>query len=106
MNTEKTIAPTVLRDYLVKALGWEVLDAALQDRLFVLSHPSHPRRQLIYPMDGTAVDYTEAVGRVFEKLSESTQKTPENLLIAAQNLHDDIISFRIHAENQGYTLPN
>ncbi len=105
MNTKKTIAPTVLRDYLVKALGWEVLDAALQDRLFVLSHPSHPRRQLIYPMDSTAIDYTEAVGRVFEKLSESTQKTPENLLIAAQNLHDDIISFRIHAENQGYTLP-
>ncbi|MFZ3140430.1 hypothetical protein [Polaromonas sp.] len=105
MNAEKNIAPTALRDYLVKAQGWEVLDIALPDRLFVLNHKKYPRRQLVYPMDSTAPDYDEAVSRVFEKLSECTQQMPVNLMMAAQNLRDDIISLRIHAENQGYTLP-
>ena len=98
MTAEKTIAPTALRDYLVKVQGWEVLDIALPDRLFVLNHKKYPRRQLVYPMDSTAPDYDE-------KLSECTQQPPVNLIMAAHNLRDDIISLRIHAENQGYTLP-
>lgn len=105
MNEEKTIAPTLLRDFLVKAQGWTVLEQALRDRLFVLSHEHHPKRQLIYPMNSDAPDYDEAVRRVFDKLAEMTQQTPVSLRVAAHNLRSDIISLRIHAENQGHTLP-
>lgn len=105
MNTVKTMAPTDLRDYLVKAHGWQVLEQGLNDRLFVFKHAAYERRQLIYPMDSTALDYDEAVSRVFEKLSEMLKTTQDSLREAAKNLRDDIITLRIHSENQGYTLP-
>ncbi len=61
MNLNRPIAPTDLRDY-AKAKGWGLLKEAAKDRLYVLTNPSFDRRQLVFPMDTTAPDYTEALG--------------------------------------------
>ena len=55
MTTQLPIVGTELRDFL-KSQGWQMLDIALRDRLFVFNHPEHVRRQLVYPMDHTAPD--------------------------------------------------
>lgn len=105
MSAEKTIAPMDLRDYLVKVLGWTLLEEALRDRLFVFSNPDHPRRQLAYPMDSSAPDYQEAVDGVMEKLAELTQQHPETLLARAQAIKDDVIRLRVSFPGNDQSLP-
>lgn len=104
MTTQLPIVGTELRDFL-KSQGWQMLDIALRDRLFVFNHPEHARRQLVYPMDHTAPDYAEAVQRVFDKLAEITNTPIPTLIAQARAVHDDVLRFHIHfAGNEG-SLP-
>lgn len=105
MNTANVIDPTVLRDFLVKAHHWTVLEIALRDGLYVLSHAKYPNRQLVFPVDGTAPDYRQSVDLVFYKLADLTGIPLHTLQQSAHTLHDDVLTLRIHADNQGYTLP-
>lgn len=98
------IAPTDLRDYL-KSEGWKMLHAALEDRLFVFTHPSHTRRQLVYPMDNTAPDYSEAAWKTLDKLAEITNSPVQTLLHKARAIHDDVLSFHVHFAGDESSLP-
>ena len=70
MNLETLIAPTALRDY-AKGQGWILLKEPTKDRLYVMTNPRFEGRQLVFPMDTSAPDYTEAVMLVVEKLSST-----------------------------------
>ena len=96
MNPNSLIAPTDLRDY-AKAKGWVLLKEAAKDRLYVLSHPSFDRRQLVFPMDTTAPDYLEAVGLVIEKLAAIEGRPPQLVLKSLLEVGDDSIAFRVES---------
>ncbi|MDD2222849.1 MAG: hypothetical protein PHF42_05345 [Pseudomonas sp.] len=104
MTAQHSIAPTQLRDFL-KFQGWEILDVALRDRLFVLSHPAYDRRQLVYPMDSDAPDYEESVQRIFNNLAEITHTSVQVLHSKARAVHDDLLGFHIHFSGNEHSLP-
>jgi len=104
MTADYAIAAIELRDFL-KSQGWEMVDAALRDRLFVFNHPAHDRRQMVYPMDHTAADYGEAVKGVFDKLAEITNISAQVLWSKARAIHDDVVSFHIHFAGNESSLP-
>jgi len=76
------MTPTDLRKYL-EAQGWTVLEAGINDRLFVFENDKFPRRQLAYPMDMTAPDYHESVGGVLLKLADITGREIESVIAEA-----------------------
>jgi len=92
-----SLAPTDLRDYL-QAQGWVLNAAGLADRIYVLANERFARRQLIFPMDVTAPDYEESVGRVIDKLSELTGQRPQTVIAEVQAIKDDVIRFRIASQ--------
>ena len=69
MNIDNLIPPTDLRDY-AKDKGWVLFKEAAKDRLYVMTNPHFEHRQLVFPMDTTAPDYSESVMLVVSKLSD------------------------------------
>jgi hypothetical protein len=104
MNSDWTVAPTDLRDYL-KADGWSLLEAALPDRLYVLENRRYPRRQLVFPMDTTAPDYRESICIVLGKLAELTGLHPDALSAKIQALKDDVLRLRVSFDGHDNALP-
>lgn len=102
--TQQLISPIDLRDF-AKSLGWELLNEGIADRLFVLRNPNSPRRQLTFPMDMTAPDYTESTYRVIEKLGEILNEPPQSLMMRVHNVRDDTLRFRIFSDHCGSSLP-
>lgn len=94
MNPELLIAPTDLRDY-AKAQGWTLVTEAAKDRLYVMNHPRMQRRQLVFPMDTTAPDYTEAIERVVAKLADIEQRATQAVITSLLEVGDDALAFRI-----------
>ncbi len=94
MNPQKAIGPTDLRDFL-KHQGWVLREEGIAHRLFVMEHPQYPRRQLVYPIEDTAVDYAEAVSSVIDKLSGLTDTPRDVLLAQAKAVGDDVLRFRV-----------
>jgi hypothetical protein len=104
MSVELSIAPTLLRDFL-KSQGWQVLQRALADRLFVLSNPAYPRRQLVFPMDLSAPDYLESTDLVIGKVAELTHLKPQSLLNRIRSANDDVMRFRVFFDGDDNELP-
>jgi len=94
MKNRLLVAPTDLRDY-AKSRGWVLLPEAVQDRLFVLSNPQFELRQLVFPIDTTAPDYSEAVMLAVEKLALLEGRPVPAVLRALQEVNDDTLRFRI-----------
>jgi len=94
MNFETLIAPTDLRDY-AKDLGWVLFKEAAKDRLYVMSNPRLERRQLVFPMDTTAPDYSEAVMLVVGKLATMEGRSLQEVLKNILEVSDDAIAFRV-----------
>jgi hypothetical protein len=61
----------------------------------VLTHPRFERRQLVFPMDTTAPDYSEAVMLVVNKLAAMEARTPQSVFDSLTEVGDDGISFRV-----------
>lgn len=97
MNRSNFLAPTDLRDYLL-AQGWNLNQAGLADRLYVLANERCERRQLVFPMDITAPDYEESVGKVIDKLSEIQRQPPQTLIAEVQAIKDDVVRFRVASQ--------
>lgn len=105
MNPDTLISPIDLRDFL-HVHGWTLRPEGLADRLYVLQNPRFPRRQLVFPMDTTVLDYAAAVDRVIEKLSEMINERPRTVRSRIQTVRDDTLRFRIDAPQNGdHSLP-
>ena len=98
------IAPIDLRDFL-KSQGWSVLEHALADRLFVLSSPAFPSRQLVFPMDLTAPDYAETVDLVVGKLCDLMGVSRVSLMARLFSIRDDVLRFRIFHVANDHDIP-
>jgi hypothetical protein len=94
MNLETLIPPTDLRDY-AKERGWVLVREAAKDRLCVMNHPRFERRQLVFPMDTTAPDYSEAVMLVLEKLADIEGRSRDDVFKNVLEAGDDAIAFRV-----------
>jgi len=94
MNPELLIAPTDLREY-AKAQGWTLVTEAAKDRLYVMNHAGMARRQLVFPMDTTAPDYSEAIELVIAKLADLEQRTAQAVITSLLEVGDDALAFRI-----------
>jgi hypothetical protein len=94
MNLETLIAPTDLRDY-AKNQGWIMVKEAAKDRLYVMTNPRFDRRQLVFPMDTTAPDYSEAVMLVVDKLSALEGRSQQAIFKSLVEVGDDGIAFRV-----------
>jgi hypothetical protein len=68
---------------------------AIDDRLYVLTNPRFPKRQLVYPVEATAPDYCESVRSVAEKLAELERKPLQFILNRFQEVRDDTLRFGI-----------
>jgi hypothetical protein len=105
MKLDALISPTDLRDY-AKAHGWTLVSEGLKDRLFVMSHPDFPRRQLVFPIDTTAPDYSEAVGLALGKLAGIEARPPEAILNSVLEVRDDAMAFRVTTPQPGdHSIP-
>jgi hypothetical protein len=94
MNLESLIPPTDLRDY-AKDLGWLLLKEAAKDRLYVMTNQRFAGRQLVFPMDTTAPDYSEAVMLVVGKLAAMEERSVESVTKNILEVGDDAIAFRV-----------
>ncbi|MDI9335417.1 MAG: hypothetical protein QM520_00065 [Gammaproteobacteria bacterium] len=94
MNLEPFIPPTDLRDY-AKDQGWVLLTEAVQDRLYVMTNPHFKGRQLVFPMDTTAPDYSEAVMLVVDKLAVMEGRSAQAVIKNLLEVGDDAIAFRV-----------
>lgn len=94
MNLETLIPPTDLRDY-AKDQGWTLLMEAVKDRLYVMTNPRFERRQLVFPMDTTAPDYSEAVMLAVSKLASMEGRSPQEVVKNLLEVGDDAIAFRV-----------
>jgi hypothetical protein len=98
------IDPADLRDF-AKADGWVLVPEAMRDRLFLLNHPKFAPRQLSFPMDTTAPDYSEAISRTLERLADMKSMSPELLAVRVAAYREDVVHFRIVGEQQDTSLP-
>jgi hypothetical protein len=94
MNLETLITPTDLRDY-AKDLGWDLFKEAAKDRLYVMSNPRFGQRQLVFPMDTTAPDYSEAVMLVVRKLASMEGRNPQEVVKSILEVSEDALAFRV-----------
>ena len=94
MNFATLIPPTNLRDY-AKDYGWILIKEAAKDRLYAMSHADLPYRQLIFPMDTSSPDYSDAVTLVIEKLAALEKRTPQEVVKSLLEVGDDAIGFRV-----------
>ena len=94
MNLETLIPPTDLRDY-AKDQGWVLLKEAAKDRIYVMTNPSFERRQLVFPMDTTAPDYSEAVMLIVGKLAAMEGRSAQAVIKNLLEVGDDAIAFRV-----------
>lgn len=101
-DTEMEIGPMDLRSFL-KSRGWSPIDAAQKERLFAFEHPSFARRQLIFPMDSNAPDYSDAVAGMFAKLADLTGEPISWLRTRARFIRDDVLRLRIQASASNTT---
>lgn len=97
--TEPFILPTDLRDY-AKAQGWKLDPAGAPHRLYVLEHPDQPRRQLVFPMDTTVLDYAEVMTRTVAKLAVMEGRSAAAVWSAVKEVRCDALAFRVQAERQ------
>ncbi|MGF7133125.1 hypothetical protein P3T40_004616 [Paraburkholderia sp. EB58] len=104
MTVEKPFAPTDLRDFF-KSQGWSLLEEAIKDRLYVFRHASYPRRQLIFPIDLTAPDYSESANSAVEKFADLTGQAKRSVVARLQWLKDDVLRLRIHFDGNDDVLP-
>lgn len=104
MSADQIIAPIDLRDFL-KSQGWSVFEQALADRLFVLSNPAFPRRQLVFPMDLTAPDYAESVDLVLGKIGKLTGIARNSLEAKLFSIRDDVLRLRVFSSANDYDIP-
>ncbi|OZB55355.1 MAG: hypothetical protein B7X35_09130 [Halothiobacillus sp. 14-56-357] len=104
MTVDRPIAPTDLRDYL-KAFGWILLEPAMRDRLYVLENSKFPKRQIVFPMDTTAPDYSESLSIIFSKLAEMTGQSQGVMLSKVRSLKEDVLSLRVSFDGNDNSLP-
>ncbi len=90
----ETIAPTDLKDFL-KSRGWRLIDAAIKDGLYALNNDQYKRRQLIFPIDDSSVDYPDCVETVINKLVDMENISFRTLMTELSEMKDDAIGFRI-----------
>lgn len=104
MYSELPVGPTDLRDFF-KSQGWNLFEQAVKDRLFVFSHPSYPRRQLIFPMDLYAPDYEEAVSQAIHKVADLTGTTDTYVRNRIKTAKDDVLRLRVFFDGNDTELP-
>lgn len=104
MTPVAMIAPTDLRDFL-KSLGWSVTEQALKDRLYLLQNPRFDRRQLAFPMDVTAADFSDSVATTFSKLSDLMDVPQERLISKVMSVRDDVLRLRVFFDGNDSVLP-
>ncbi|MDI9319565.1 MAG: hypothetical protein QM530_03730 [Phycisphaerales bacterium] len=94
-----------LRDY-TKLLGWNFLTEAIKDKIFVANNPKFDKRQINFPIEGTAPDYAEAIELAISKVAELQGKTIANVIAEIQELKDDTLRFRvIDTRNEDSFIP-
>jgi hypothetical protein len=94
-STLPTILPNDFRDFLIKSRGWNLIDAAIKDGLYAFNHEQYKRRQLLFPIDDSAVDYTDCIETVLNKLIDIENISLRALISEISEMKDDAINFRI-----------
>ncbi|GAB1443800.1 hypothetical protein MASR2M39_26430 [Ignavibacteriales bacterium] len=94
--TNLDLKPIELRDYAL-AIGWTLIDDAIQDGLFVLNSPDKDYKQLIFPTDNENPDFVNQVSLALDKLSGFTKKNRFQVINEIRTLNDDLISLRYYS---------
>lgn len=89
--------PSDLKDYAM-ALGWTLVEEAIQDGLFVLNGPN--RRQLAFVSDGTNPKFEYQVPEIVDKLAHIYQKSELALLQEIREKDDDTLKIRFFDNNK------
>jgi hypothetical protein len=101
----KPLAPLDVRDF-ARGQGWVVVDDAYKDRLFVFNHPGFPLKQLVYPMNQDAPDYSEAIDRVVDRLAVQLDCKPDAIRARIESVRNDTLCMRILMDpGHGDNLP-
>ena len=93
MNSSPDITAEALRDY-AKSKGWQQVQEAVSDRLYVLNNSNFSPRQLVFPIDDSVLDYQESVLRAASKLSDLQGIPLSQLLDKVLEAPDDALQLR------------
>lgn len=95
MTDRVEIQSADLRDF-ATAQGWSLLpEYIVSERLYVLSHDKHPKRQLVFPIDHDIADYQETINRTLCKLAEIQQLPLQQIINRVISVADDTIRLRV-----------
>ncbi|MFY0648006.1 hypothetical protein [Sulfitobacter geojensis] len=104
MKMVEKITATDLRDFL-KGNGWATLPAAIEDGLYVLENSNFERRQLVFPIQKSAVDFVESTTNVIRKFSELSGMTTEAIVQRVLHVRNDSIRLRVQSNRDDTSLP-
>lgn len=103
MHSFQHINPTDLRDYVV-ALGWDLIEEAVNDRLYVLNSDSDDD-QIAFPMDDDAPDYEDSVAIAIRRLSRLLGRNTQSLVMAVKNVRSDVLSYKLRIGSRDTSIP-
>lgn len=88
------IEPTDLKDFL-KSRGWKLIDEAFKDGLYAFNHEQYKRRQLIFPINDSELDYKDCIETTINKLVDIENTSLRFIMTELFEMKDDAIGFRI-----------
>ncbi|WP_295133424.1 hypothetical protein [uncultured Reyranella sp.] len=94
MTSAFIVSAVNLRDY-AKSRGWLQREDAVADRLYILSHPSHESRELVFPIDDNVPDSAETVMLAAQKLAALENRELSSLIQDTEEIRDDTFKFHI-----------
>ncbi len=88
------IEPTDLKDFL-KSRGWKLIDEALKDGLYAFNHEQYKRRQLIFPINDSELDYKDCIETAINKLVDIENTSLRSITSELSEMKDDTINYRV-----------
>jgi len=104
MKPPRSVDPTQLRDFL-KSLGWHVVPEAIDDEIFLFRHPEASGRELAFPSQKDAPDYSDAVEIVVHKLQDMISLDERALFARIAAVKDDVLRLRIYSDSVSNSIP-
>jgi hypothetical protein len=93
------VSPIEIRDYAISQ-NWTIVQAALNDGLYVLNSPYNDYMQLIFPKDELDSYFQEMAWNVLGKLSKINNFTLTKMIEEIREVNDDVICLRYYSENK------
>ncbi len=89
----RSLTPMAVRDYAI-ARGW-LVDSRVKDRVWLLTNPQHPLRQLLVPKDVQDPGFEDGMMDVATRIADLEQRSVASILADLQSADADVLRIRL-----------